>query len=116
MADNKLLLIGLVGIGAYFLLNKKGVPTYYDMQGHPVNLVPCGESVSFDVPGYSVVWLSQLKNGQLNYDGLFPLPMSPRVLTCGMDVGIYDVAVFDVDTNGQKSNLIGQTRLTVSPA
>lgn len=125
MAANKGLMFGALAVGAYYLYSTmKGSPTYYNANGQAVTEIECGNSVSFDVPGYKQVWLSQLKNGQLNYDGIFPthqpaLPMPLHVLNCATDIGVYDVAVyeltFDENNTAIKGKLIGQTKLTVVP-
>lgn len=113
--ENAAILV-LLGIGAYYYLNyKNGKPTYRDVNGNEITSITCGNSITFDVPGHQHVWLSQLKNGQLNFDGPFELPMPAYVLNCGTDVGVYDVAVYALDSNGVKGELLGQTQFTVVP-
>ena len=126
MAINKGLLLGLGVAGYYLYTTMKGSPTYYNASGQAVNEIECGNSISFDVPGYKRVWISQLKDGVLNYDGPFPqhqpeLPMPLHVLNCATDIGVYDVAAYElnIDETGAylqtKGKLIGQTKLTVVP-
>lgn len=121
MEANKGLMLGALAVGAYYLYSTmKGSPTYYNANGQAVTEIECGNSIAFDVPGYKRVWLSQLKNGQLNYDGVFPthqpeLPMPLHVLNCATDIGVYDVAVYELDENDEKGKLIGQTKFTVVP-
>lgn len=114
--DKKKIGLLVAGAGAlYFFTKKSGVPTFYDMQGNVITGAVCGSSMTFDVPGYKRVWMSQLKNGVLNYDGPFNLPMPPYVLNCSTDVGDYDIAVYEIDTNDVKGKLIGQTKFTIHP-
>mgnify|MGYP001609986130 CR=1 FL=1 len=124
MAANKGLLLGAAAVGAYYLYSTmKGTPVYKNASGQPVTEIACGNSVSFDVQGYERVWLDQLKDGVLNYSGIFPqhqpaLPMPLHVLNCATDIGVYDVAVYELIEDGltiHKGELIGQTRLTVRP-
>jgi len=103
------------GAGALYLMTRKGAPTFYNMNGQPITEIVCGNSMTFDVPGYSRVWMSQLKNGTLHYDGPFNLPMPPYVLSCSNDVGTYDIAVYVIDANDVKGELIGQTQFTILP-
>lgn len=104
------------GAGALYLLTKMGgAPTFYDMNGKPITNALCGSSATFNVPGYTRVWLSQLKNGVLNFDGPFDLPMPAYIFSCSNDIGAYDIAVYDIDANDVKGNLIGQTTFTIHP-
>lgn len=115
MAENTGLLI-LLAVGAYYFLStSKGTPTFRDMQGRGITEITCGNTITFDVAGYSQVWLQRLKNGTLDFDAVFDVPMAPYILACSTDVGVYDVAVYEVDATGVKGKLIGQTKFTVLP-
>lgn len=103
----------IAGAGALYLLTRKGSPTFYNMQGSPITSATCGTSATFDVPGYKRVWMDQLKDGQLNFSGAFDLPMPAYVFSCTNDVGAYDIAVYEIDANGIKGELIGQTSFTI---
>ena len=105
----------IAGAGALYLLTRKGSPTYYDMQGRAITTAMCGSSASFDVSGYKRVWLSLLKDGVLSFDAPHDLPMPPYVFSCTNDVGVYQVAAYEIDANDVKGNLIGQTTFTVLP-
>lgn len=113
-AQNAGLLI-LLAVGAYYFLSAKGKPTFYNANGQPITEMLCGNTMTFNVSGYTQVWMSQLKNGVLNFDGPFDLPMQPYIATCTNDVGVYDVAVYEIDANGNKGALIGQTKFTILP-
>jgi hypothetical protein len=115
MAENAGLLI-MLAVGAYYFLStSKGTPVFKNANGAPITTMMCGNTMTFDVPGYTRVWMSQLKNGVLNFDGPFDLPMPPYIATCSGDVGVYDVAVYELDANENKGQLIGQTRFTITP-
>lgn len=111
----KLGLVIALAIGAYYFMSRKGAPTFYNMQGQPITEIVCGNSMTFNVPGYSRVWMSQLKNGTLNYDAPFNLPMPAYVVNCTNDIGVYDIAVYEIDANNVKGELIGQTKFTILP-
>ena len=108
------LTLAVVAAGAYYL-SQNGKPTFYDMQGRPITSAVCGTSATFNVPGYKRVWMSQLKDKVLNFDGPFDLPMPAYIFSCSNDVGAYDIAVYEIDANDQKGNLIGQTTFVVYP-
>lgn len=110
--DKKIVAAAVVAAGAY-LLTRKGGPTFYDMQGKSITTALCGSSATFDVPGYKRVWMSQLKNGTLNFDGPFDLPMPAYIFSCSNDVGTYDIAVYEIDANDVKGKLIGQSSFVV---
>jgi hypothetical protein len=107
-------MLAAVAAGAY-MLTRKGSPTFYDMNGQSISAITCGGSISFNVPGYSRVWLSQLKNGTLAYDGPFDLPMPAYIVNCANDIGTYDVAVYEIGADDMKGKLIGQTKFDVLP-
>lgn len=109
--DNVSLLIA--GAGAIYLLLKNRGPVFRDMQGRAITEALCGSSATFDVPGYKQVWMSQLKDKQLHFDGPFNVPMPAYIFSCTNDIGVYDIAVYEIDANGQKGKLIGQTAFTV---
>lgn len=115
MAENAGLLI-MLAVGAYYFLStSKGIPTFRNMSGQAITEIVCGNSVTFDVSGYTKVWLSRLKNGQLDFDAPFVVPMPAYILNCSNDIGVYDLAVYEVDANDVKGKLIGQTKFTVLP-
>lgn len=115
MADNAGLLI-LLAVGAYYFLSvSKGKPVFKDVNGTPITQIVCGNTINFDVAGYSQVWLQRLKNGVLDFDGVFSVPMAPYIVNCANDIGTYDIAVYEVDANGDKGNLIGQTTFAILP-
>ena len=115
MAENKGLMLALLGGAAYWLLTSKGGPTFYNMSGQAISEIKCGNTITFDVRGYSRIWMQRLKDGVLDYDKAFDLPMPPYILNCVTDVGVYDVAAYEIDANGVKGPLIGQTKITVVP-
>lgn len=116
MANTNVGLILLLGAAAYFLYFRKSAgPLYRNMQGQIITEITCGQSIVFDVPGYSRVWLSQLKDGVLNFDGPFDVPMPPYILNCSSETGVYEVAVYELNDDDTKGDLIGQSTFTVLP-
>jgi hypothetical protein len=87
-------------------------PVYLDLNGNPINSIICGGSYTFDVPGYSAVWLIIKKNDVQVFSAQFPVPMATYQSTCADNVGYYLVSAYDLQT-GQ---LIGTTQLTILPA
>lgn len=75
-------------------------PTFYNSAGAPIVSIQCGQQYTFNVPGYSEVWLTQSKNGNPGYNGPLPVPMNPYTANCGTEVGTYVNAVFTVDRSG----------------
>ncbi len=115
MGENTLMLVAL-GVGAYYLLNmSSGTPTFKNASGQVITSITCGATMTFEVPGYSRVWLSQLKNGILDYDGPFNVPMPPYITQCSRDVAHYELAVYAIDSNNVKGKLIGQTSFVINP-
>jgi hypothetical protein len=112
---NELLIAGLA-IGAwYFLSGNTSGPTYYNMNKQPITTIPCGNSIIFDVPGYTLVWLTRSKNGTVDFDGLFRVPIPPYILNCANDVGTYNVTAYAINSDQTKGALIGSTTFTVTP-
>lgn len=115
MAENTGLLI-LLAVGAYYFLSgSKGSPVFKDVNGTPITQMICGNTMTFDVAGYSQVWLQRLKNGQLDFDAPFQVPMQPYIANCTNDIGTYEVAVYEIGADGTKGKLIGQTTFTILP-
>lgn len=115
MAENTGLLI-LLAVGAYYFLSgNKGTPVFKDANGSPITQMVCGNTMTFDVAGYSQVWLQRLKDGVLDFDGAFAVPMPAYIANCANDIGTYDVAVYEIGADGTKGKLIGQTRFTILP-
>lgn len=113
MENKGLMLLLLGGAAYYFLRGTKGGPQFYNMSGVPITEIKCGNSVTFDVRGYTRVWMERLKDGVLDFTQPFDLPMAPYIMNCQTDIGVYDVAVYEIDAAGQKAGLIGQTKFTV---
>lgn len=114
--DKNIVVIAALGVAAYYLLRGSGGgPVYRDMNGMPISEIRCGNSATFDVSGYESVWMDQLKNGNLNFSGIYALPMPAYIFNCSTDPGVYDVAVYALTEENLKGALIGQTRFTVLP-
>jgi hypothetical protein len=91
---------------------------YYLKNGQPASSYVVGDTMGFNVPGYSQVWLEQTQNGNPQYTGVFNLPMAPYVLQ-SRDVGAFNASVYEYK-NGVKGRLIGtdsvQVLATIQPA
>jgi hypothetical protein len=113
--ENTTLLIALAAGAYYFLSTSKGKPVFRDANGNIITQMTCGNSMTFDVSGYKQVYLSQLKNGVTSYEGVFNLPMQPYIASCSMDVGTYDMTVYEANPDGSKGALIGTTMFVILP-
>ena len=114
--NQKMLAVLAVAVGAYYLLSKsKSGPVFMDVNGRIITEVLCGQPVVFSVPGYenNTVWLSQLKDGQLHFDGPYPGYPGPYTMKCATDPGYYQTAVYELMPDGTKGQLIGTTELRV---
>jgi hypothetical protein len=90
-------------------------PVFYDPQHNPIDKIICGTPYTFDVPGYSQVYLEQARNGVSSYSGLFSVPMPSYVADCVRDVGTYMNSVYTV-VNGGKGAFIGSVPFIVLPS
>jgi len=116
MDQKQVMILAALGIGAYYLMgNMKGIPQFKNMQGQIITSIQCGNSVVFDVPGYSMVWLTRIKNGVQDFDGLYALPVPPYILNCSDDTGSYTLTAYALNPDNTKGVLIGQTNFTVIP-
>lgn len=117
---NQGVLLALLAVGAYYLLSNgtgignTGKPTYYNMQKQVINSIPCGQSITFDVPGYSEVWLTRTKNGVQDFNAPYAVPIPPYVLNCVTDVGTYVVTAYTLVNGTSKGQLLGSTTFTVT--
>jgi hypothetical protein len=91
----------LGGLGAYYLKNGQPTSTYY-----------VGETMGFNVPGYSQVWLTQVQNGSPQYNGPFNVPMPPYVLQ-SRDIGTFAATVYELTPQGKQGKLIGTDTVQV---
>lgn len=114
---NTALLVAL-GVGAYFLLNgmNSGKPTFYNMSKQVITSIECGNSIIFDVPGHSMVWLVRTKNGVQDTNGPYAVPIPPYILNCSTDVGTYVIAAYVLNPDNTQGALLGSTTFTVTQA
>ena len=89
-------------------------PTYFDVNGKPINTIQCGGAFTFDVPGSGLtsIWLTIYKNGQKTYDGLYTIPMPSYITSCESDIGQYQVVAYDPASG----IALGQTQMAITPA
>ena len=74
-----------------------------------------GDSLVFDIPGYTNIWLTQYQNGVLQYDGPEALPTAPLQLTDPPDLGTFQGTAYEV-INGQKGAQIASWTFQINPA
>lgn len=94
----------LGGLGAYYLKNGQPTSSYF-----------VGDTMGFNVPGYSQVWLTQTQNGNPQYNGAFNVPMPAYVLQA-RDVGTFAATVYELTPQGKQGKLIGTDTVQVLPA
>jgi hypothetical protein len=117
MASNNALMIAAAAAAAwYFLFNKGSGPTYYNVNKQVITSIKCGNTIIFDVPGHSMVWLTRSRNGTVDFDGLYAVPIPPYILNCSNDVGTYHVTAYTINPDNSKGALIGSTTFTVTPS
>jgi len=92
----------------------QGLGAYYTKNGLATSSYVVGDTMGFNVPGYSQVWLEQTQNGSPQYSGPFTIPMSPYVLQA-RDAGVFNASVYEYK-NGAKGKLIGTDSVTVAAA
>lgn len=92
-----------------------GAPQYMDTAGRPLSAVTCGTPFTFDVPGYSQVWLDQTHNGNPGYSGTFPVPMAPYTPNCSGELGTWLNTVYTVTPQGTRGTFIGSDSLQIVP-
>ena len=109
-------LIAVLVVGAYYLLTNmnSGKPTFYNMSKQVISTIACGNSVTFDVPGHSIVWLVRTKNGVQDTNGPYAVPIPPYVLNCSTDVGSYVLTAYVLNPDNTKGALLGSTTFTVT--
>jgi MYXO-CTERM domain-containing protein len=91
-----------------------GAPVYLDGSGQPISTIPCGTPATFNVPGYSRVWLEQKRNGFPTFDGPYNVPSPAYSAACDRDVGTYQNNVYELDSSGGKGALIGSVAAVVT--
>lgn len=89
-----------------------GLGAYYFKNGQPATVLYVGDTMSFNVPGYSQVWLDQYQNGALQYSGPMSLPMPPYTLQA-RDAGSFTASVYKLSPAGKKSDSIGSDQIQV---
>lgn len=67
--------------------------------GIPVTQAHVGDTVVFNVPGYSSVWLYQLKDGVTQWNGPYNVPSQPYTFTQA-DIGHYDTYAYQLISEG----------------
>ena len=82
--------------------------------GIPVTQITVGDTVTYNVPGYSQIWLYQLKNGVQQFNGVYSVPVTYTYTA--QDVGHYDSYAYDLTGPNQTfGNLIEQSAEDVVP-
>ncbi len=89
-----------------------GLGAYYFKNGQAASVLYVGDVMTFNVPGYSKVWLDQKQNGTPQYSGPIDLPM-PAYQLLPRDVGTFTASVYQLNAGGQKGQLIGTDSIQV---
>lgn len=117
---NQTAVLALLAVGAYYLLSNQvsssGTPVFKTMAGSVVNTIQCGNSVIFDVPGYTLVWLVRTKNGVQDFSGPYAVPAPAYVMNCSTDVGSYTLTAYTITPSNTQGTLLGTTNFTVTPS
>jgi hypothetical protein len=113
---DKTILIALLAVGAYYLLsgNLSSKPTFFNMSKQAISTIVCGNSIIFDVPGQSMIWLDGTKNDIQDTSGPYAVPAAPYILNCSSDVGTYVRTAYELNPDGTKGALLGTTTFTVT--
>lgn len=86
----------------------------YAIAGVPSTSGKCGDTITFDVPGYQRAWIVVYQDGRPTFDGIMDLPMPPYALKCPQDIGNFQVAAYEITAQGTRGGVIGQTSFTVT--
>ena len=93
----------------------RGLGAYYFKNGQPVTSLTVGDTMTFNVPGESAVWLDQYQNGVLQFSGPMNLPMPPYTLL-PRDQGTFTASVYKLSGSGKKGDNIGTDQIQVLAA
>lgn len=109
-------IVALLAIGAWYFLGNatSGKPTFYNMSKQAITTIACGNSIVFDVPGHSMVWLVGTKNGVQDVNGPYGVPAAPYILNCSTDVGNYVRTAYVLNPDNTPGALLGTTSFTVT--
>lgn len=83
---------------------------FLDGDGNIITSIACGKPYSFEVVGYSAVRLVILKNGVVEFDSAYAVPMSPYSAVCPSEAGNYEAIAYDLSSGAE----IGRTTLTIT--
>ncbi len=90
----------------------QGLGIYYLKNGQPASVLYVGDVMTFNVPGYSNVWLEQKQNGTPQYSGPIGLPM-PAYTLLARDIGTFTASVYQLTQGGTRGQLIGTDSIQV---
>lgn len=89
-----------------------GAARFFDLSGKTITQIECGQSYQFEVPGYSDVWLTVIKDGVITFDSGYAVPMPAYVANCTRDPGHYEVVAKTPDGSQE----IGRAVLDILPS
>lgn len=95
MKNYKLFLVLAALAGSFFVTNSALAGPVFYRGSFPVTKVICGDTYTFDVPGYTNIWLKEWKNGSLVYNSTYSVP-SVYTSVCGQDEGTYSIEAYIV--------------------
>lgn len=109
--------LALLAAGAYYMLSNTSAankPVFRNFSGQVITSIQCGNSVVFDVPGQTMIWLTRQKNGVQDFNGPYAVPAPPYILNCVDDVGSYVLTAYALNPDNTQGVLLGSTNFTVN--
>src|SRR5262245_59832107 len=84
----------------------------FSIQGVPVTTAHVGDTITFDVPGQSQIWLYQTKDGHVQWNAAYAVPSAYTLLP--VDVGHYQTYAYQLQ-GGTYGALLGATSIDILP-
>ena len=102
--------------GSFFVgYSANAAPIFYKVPGFPVSSIICGDTYTFDVPGYTTVWIKEWKAGNLIYDKQLNVPKALYSI-CNSSEGTYILEAYTTNfLTGQPDQPLGTTSLSINP-
>lgn len=85
----------------------------YYVNGSPVSQAKVGDVETFNVPGYNRIYIVVIKDGRVQFEGPFSVPMAPYTLG-PQDVGTYQTYSYELNPDGSRGALISSTSIRIT--